>query len=244
LAVPSPAFAWGPVGHEIVARIAASELTPKARHRIETLLGAPAADSMAAVASWADWQTGERPETRPWHYVNIELGAAAYDAARDCPHDACIVAQIQRERRILADLGRPPAERVQALKFLLHFVGDLHQPLHCADNHDRGGNDVAIAEGETVTNLHAVWDRLPARTFATDPRAAAGMLASRIALAERAAWTRGTVEQWADESFAIARDRIYGRLKRPSADADPAIMRVQLEKAGVRLAVLLNRALR
>ena len=89
-----------------------------------------------------------------WHYVNIKIMNTGYDAARDCQNDACVVAQIQKDAAIVGDRTLAQPVRAEALRFLLHFVGDLHQPLHAADNHDRGGNEVWIVlNGEKRTSM-------------------------------------------------------------------------------------------
>src|SRR5580692_10642005 len=155
---PSEAFAWGDEGHRIVALIAASELTPQAKTQVESLLGGDASSSMADLSTWADEIKFHRHETSPWHYVDIEIDSTGYDPARDCPTGDCVVAQIERDERIVGDRSLAMPVRAEALKFLIHFVGDLHQPLHCADNHDRGGNEVKVILGRRSTNLHAVWD--------------------------------------------------------------------------------------
>jgi hypothetical protein len=118
-----------------------------------------------AAAIWADEVRPTRPETYNWHFVDIPVGEARYDPARDCPATAkgdCAIAQIARARVEVVEPGRSVALRAEALKFLIHIVGDLHQPLHAIDNHDRGGNDVRVmalrGEDGRATNLHAVWD--------------------------------------------------------------------------------------
>ena len=156
--MPSPAWAWGNEGHEVVALIAASELSPVAKAKVEQLLGGDAANSMADVSTWADKIRRDRPETGPWHYVDIEITYAGYDASRDCPNDACVVAQVQKDAIIVGDRTLTQPVRAEALRFLIHFVGDLHHPLHATDNHDRGGNEVRVVLSGKRKNLHAVWD--------------------------------------------------------------------------------------
>jgi hypothetical protein len=247
----SPALAWGPEGHEIVARIAAHELTPAARGSVEDLLGAPADDAMAKVSSWPDWQGRERSETKPWHYVNIEMESAGYDALRDCPAEACVVAQIDRDMAILRDAGAPRAARVEALVWLIHLVGDVHQPLHAGDRHDRGGHTVAVLLDGKRSDLHKLWDGLPTRFFGPwHGREAADALDRKIGARDRAGWDRGTPADWANECFVIARDDIYAKLPvtEPFAPDDAAlaaerpVVEQQLEKAGSRLAWLLDQA--
>jgi len=253
LANPAQAFAWGGEGHRIVALIAAHELSSRAKAQVETLLGG---DSMVDVSTWADTIKFHRHETSPWHYVDIEIDSRGYDAARDCPTGDCVVAQIERDERIVGDRSLAVSVRVEALKFLIHFVGDIHQPLHCADNHDRGGNEVKVILGRRSTSLHAVWDNDVVKALGRDPDTAAAELEGQIAPQQEAQWQRGTVVDWANESFRTAKREIYGHLNgKGSTDApiilDPdyvrgqrAIVSEQLEKAGVRLAYVLNRALR
>jgi hypothetical protein len=136
---PSTIFAWGNEGRQVIALIAADRLTPAAQSEVAELLGGDARDSMESVSIWADYIRLTRPETAPWHYVNIEIAASGYSAAIDCPADNCVVAQVLKAARIVADHQLLQPVRAEALRFLIHFVGDLHQPLHCADNRDRGG---------------------------------------------------------------------------------------------------------
>ncbi|MGH8151097.1 MAG: S1/P1 nuclease [Steroidobacteraceae bacterium] len=252
-----PALAWGNEGHRIVALIAADGLSPAARAEVARLLGpddrdADVRDAMEAVSTWADDIRRERPDTERWHFVDIEISAGGYDAARDCPDDDCVVAQIAKDERVVADVRLAGPERAEALRFLIHFVGDIHQPLHCADDHDRGGNAVRVAIGGEETNLHAVWDTKVVAALGHDPRAVAADLAARITPQERRAWSRGGPAAWANESFAIAKRDIFGPLHGAGESGElvalpddyavrerPVAAR-QLEKAGVRLAMVLN----
>lgn len=246
-----PARAWGPEGHEIVARIAAAHLTPAAAEGLRALLGPrfTAQSNLIHFASWADWQVRARPQTRVWHYVDIEVETAGFDRTRDCPAGACVVAQIERDAHDLANPSLPRTARAEALKFLIHLVGDLHQPLHCADRHDRGGNQVDVTMGDDDTNLHRVWDSDEVAQLGEDPAAVAEALDDRSPAQARAIM-RGSVIDWANESFAIARDRIYARLPANIIDVvtpaqlrrDSAIAGRQLERAGLRLAMLINAA--
>ena len=152
LLLPSLAFAWGPEGHAIIAQIAEDRLAPAARQQVDQLLDG---DSLAVVASWADEIRIHRPDTAQWHFVDIPKNANDYDPARDCrptPRGDCIIAAIDRELAILRDASADKDKRAEALKFIVHFVGDLHQPLHCADDHDRGGNDVTVKFFRRTTN--------------------------------------------------------------------------------------------
>lgn len=245
VALPVPAHAWGPVGHMAVARLAESRLTPVTRRAVTQLLGG---QSMADVAVWADEvRSAGRPETAPWHFVNIPVSSASYSAARDCRTGDCVVARIERFEKILGDRTKSTAARQEALRFLIHFAGDVHQPLHAADNRDRGGNQRMLTPIGNADNLHAAWD--------------AGILQAtgggRTLVANADAWLRSQTESpltggspadWANESARLARDRVYPQvadnaIDRMEARADLQVIEQRVALAGVRLAALLNRAI-
>lgn len=162
LLIPAPAHAWGALGHRLVARLAYDQLTPQARAQVAQLLSGEAEPTLAGIANWADDLRDNNPglgkRTSRWHYVNIGSHDCAYKAERDCRNGDCVVQAIQRQSAILADRSKPKAERLQALKFVVHFVGDVHQPLHASNTNDRGGNDFQVNYRGQGSNLHSVWD--------------------------------------------------------------------------------------
>jgi hypothetical protein len=183
--------------------------------------------------------------------------AAAIPASAG-PEKACIVDRLTAFAAELKAPATPQAERIVALKYVLHFVGDVHQPLHAADDADHGGNCVRLALGGTrTTNLHSYWDTGLVTPLGTDPEAVAETLRAAITPAQKAAWSAGDAKAWALESYGVAKAVVYwpGAPAGCAADAAPvslpqgyeargeAAVRLQLEKAGVRLAWLLNRAL-
>ena len=186
---PSSVCAWGNEGHQIIALIAADRLTPAARSEVADLLGGDARNSMDSASMWADYIRLTRPETAPWHYVNIEIAAGGYNAATDCPAENCVVAQVEKDARIIADHQLAKPVRAEALRFLIHFVGDLHQPLHCADNRDRGGNEVGVLIGAEQTNLHAVWDTDVVAALGQDPSQTASALEAQMTPKDEAFWS-------------------------------------------------------
>jgi hypothetical protein len=240
------AFAWGAEGHEIVALIAARQLSPAARAQVAHLLGSPT--MMVHDASWADEIRDRRPETGSWHYVDIPLRASGYDGRRDCPQRDCVVARIEKDLRILANRKLAQRVRAEALRFLIHFTADVHQPLHAEDNGDRGGNQIRVSIGRERANLHRVWDADVVEVQGLDAAMAAENIARSLSPAQRKAWAAGTPAGWANEAHAIARDRIYPplqgrrelRLPRDYAWRQAATARLQLARAGIRLAWLLN----
>ena len=160
--LPLPAHAWGPLGHRLVALLAWDDLTPQARRQAEVLLQGEQDPTLAGIASWADDLRKHDPvlgrTSARWHFVNLGEHDCAYEQVRDCPGGNCVVEAIRTQAAILADPERTHAERLQALKFVVHFVGDVHQPLHAGYAHDKGGNDVQVHYRGKGTHLHALWD--------------------------------------------------------------------------------------
>jgi hypothetical protein len=243
-------LAWGPEGHSLVGRIAETQLTPAAHARVSAIL-APG-ETLASIASWADEVRRSRPETGAWHFIDIPIHQAHLDMTRDCPNGQCVIAKIADLRKKLRDPSTPPDQRREALMFLVHFVGDMHQPLHCSDNDDKGGNGVRVVFFDRPTNLHSVWDSgLLGRMGPADELFREW---SAESLRHAKKWRKGTVEQWAEESHRAAQKVIYGRLPKVPAGtpeplgldyektADP-LVRKQVEKAGARLAAVLNETL-
>jgi nuclease S1 len=244
-----PGRAWGPDGHRVVAVIAQMNLTRQARERVNALLGPY--NSLGAISSWADDTRDDFPDTAPWHYIDIPLAAHTIDMATECPQGNCVIAQIERFDRMLKDPHSSDTDRRMALRFLVHFVGDLHQPLHCEDNHDKGGNLVQVTLLGRPSNLHSVWDSGILYQIKPYGNELAQQLDARIPPAERKQWEQGTVEDWALESHRLARDMAYKLLPpgpnpdlgQTYLDAAIPLVETQLEKAGIRLAYLLNQAL-
>lgn len=274
------AFAWGDEGHEIVATIAEHFLDPVARHKAFAILAADpstlTAHDFVAEATWADrYRDSDRNgtkvhylQTRQWHFVDIEITLADLDAA--CfqhpamptgtaasagPAADCVVDKIDQFTAELTAPGTSAAERVLALKFILHFVGDIHQPLHASDDHDAGGNAKQVsAAGLGSGSLHAFWDTQFVKSLGTDPATVATMLIAKMTPAQIAQWSGGKTTDWATESFGVSKAQIYAKLPKPQSNgsyllpptlvaSSEQIVAQQLSKAGVRLATILNRAL-
>src|SRR6516164_4472520 len=274
------AQAWGDKGHRIIALIAERCLDPTVHTKLDAMLGGDT-DSLtphdiASESKGADKYrdsdrngTGERyRRTQQWHFVDIELDRPNLEQA--ChnhprlppgtlasrgPADACIVDKIDQFEAELANPETAPEERLVALKFLLHLVGDVHQPLHAADDHDAGGNKKQVAAARrNPGNLHRYWDFEFVERLGVDPRQVAASLIGQITEQQRQAWSRGTPADWVLEAFALARDDAYGLLPQSSdhgiytlssAYVEQAVKDTALElsRAGVRLAFVLNQAL-
>lgn len=243
LATATPALAWGPLGHRIVARLAEAQLTPQARAQVARLLQEQGARHLSDVAMWADDLRDSDParfrRTSRQHFVNFHSRDCIYDPPRDCPDGRCVVAAITRYATILGDRSRTDAERAQALEFVVHFVADVHQPLHASSGDDFGGNDYQVRWHDRGTNLHRVWDSL----MLDDAHLSAARYAQVLANDGIPANSGGTPVQWAEESCRIARGaypstrtitQAYVARERPVAE-------LRLRQAGARLAALLDR---
>jgi len=245
LFIPTPAAPWGATGHSTVALAAATLLAPEAKVKVADLLGP--ATTLADVADWADEIRPTRPETDPWHYVNIPRNAARYNAARDCRR-GCVVSALRHFLRVLEDRGKGRADRQEALRWVVHLVADIHQPLHAVNDHDRGGNDVAVRFFGLPSNLHQLWDSgIIDRTYA-DPGALLVQVLARITLSDRRTWEVGRPEEWVDESHRAAVETAYaipstGEIDSPYVAKALPVIQQQLAKAAVRLAWTLNKAL-
>ena len=252
LLIPSSLRAWGLEGHEIIAILAEQRLHPDVREKVVILL-----DRMSFVeaSTWADRVSNE--QIVRWHHVNIDLWETAYDAARHCFNNQCVIGQIERFRRVLADDKADVQKRQKALKYLIHFVGDLHQPLHAANKNDRGGTQTEVEFlGETIDpfrnmpwNLHAVWDSGILEVRDSDAHHYAERLNAWLHTQPEHAFEDGSVVDWAMESHDLARDHAYvlpedRKLGELYYYANIDVVDQQLAKAGVRLAALLNEALR
>lgn len=274
----SAVYAWGDEGHEIIALVTDHYLDPAVRPKVFALLAsdkdALTPHDIAHEATWADkYRDSDRNTTKVrynrthnWHFVDIELDAPDIDAA--CfnhpalttvasrgPAQDCVVDKVDEFAAELKAADTRPLERLRALKFLLHFVGDLHQPLHASDDHDAGGNQKnASASGFHAGKLHHFWDTEFVVRLGEDANTVAQNLIDHISSDQVTQWSAGTPTDWAQESFAVGRDIAYGLLPPPNqrgsyrlppsyTDAATQAVSEQLSKAGVRLAVVLNQAL-
>jgi hypothetical protein len=180
LMYPCPLQAWGCKGHQVIAFIAEKHLTPEAREFVDKLLRENPADPqlsqycpeanpdlLAAASTWADNIRRQRTNTAPWHYINVPRGATLQDLPQFCGENGCVTQAIAEQLAILKDKNVEPSRRAEALRFVIHFVGDLHMPLHASNNNDLGGNCVPVKyflrrpserNNSYSPNLHSIWD--------------------------------------------------------------------------------------
>jgi hypothetical protein len=247
---PGPAAAWDVVGHRIAAAIAERLLTPDALPQVRELLVADGAATLADVSNWADSVRPARPDTAGWHFVAIPLAATSYDPARDCPGGNCLVARIEQLRLLLADKKAEPKLKVEALKWLVHLIADLHQPLRCIDNGDRNGSEFKIRFFGRPTNLLRIWDSSILERLGRPDRIEA-RLVEAVTRDDARLWSEGSAADWAMETHDLARRVAYEPLGRDQIDVGQAYMTPageavehQLLRAGVRIAAVINIALR
>lgn len=244
---------WGWEGHAIVAEIAWREMTPEAKRRATEILNG---GELPAVASWADQVRGDEAYrwTAPLHYVNLPAGTADFRIERDCPDGGCVVSAVRDFGALVVREDADEKTRREALMFLVHFVGDLHQPLHAGRPEDRGGNDIGTVFFGQERNLHSVWDS--GILGAGDERAwplIAEELAAGIDDADRLAWLAdadgsdlgATAGRWTFESFRLAERYCYpvtpdSAIGAGYVERTLPVVRLRLTQGGVRLGALLN----
>ncbi|HLJ49181.1 MAG TPA: S1/P1 nuclease [Bryobacteraceae bacterium] len=277
--------AWGVTGHHVVALIAEQRITPEVRERIERLLfnGKYTMRDISACADEIRSNRGRTPggmcvevagnitqNTGPWHYIDIPPGAKDKNLDKYCPNGDCVVNALERFTKVLHD-SSDDAERRTALLFVVHFMGDIHQPLHCTERAcDQGGNRELVNfylgdEEKADAHLHSVWDtdivnKLMKDMGASDERALTTALLDRLDPDSVPGWLHAGVPKIAWEGNALAKKKVYRGIPfqdfcptptpkpNPAVDLKPGyeseaarVARTQLTKAGVRLADLLDR---
>lgn len=252
------ALAWGNLGHRITGLIAEQLLSPAAHQQVQSLLGD---ESLADAATFMDTHRDELhehwPDSPRWHYDNKEAcGDRLY-----CPDGNCATVQIERFLHVLADRHASRQERTMALRLIIHMIGDIHQPLHMVDDHDRGGNDVWVRmyPGAERRRLHEVFDTELVRDNVNHHR---DYIYARELLSQThsqaSGWQHGDIDSWALESYGLGVKQIYGKLPGFACGKEmtntltlsPGYVRhahelvaMQLAKAGARIAAVLNTTL-
>lgn len=265
----SPAAAWWEYGHETVATIASLNVKPATKREIAWLLSRSAsldtptcpARTIEQASHWADCVRAMKDRfsyTAPWHYQNVNI-CKPFDQKAACPDGNCVSAQIDRNARLLGDRSLPDRERLMALAFLVHFMGDLHMPLHAGDKGDLGGNRFKASYGAIKgRNLHSIWDGYLADRGISEPPGHARGILSTLSAAEKAEMSGGKTEDWAREGWEASRQFAYGSVMEDPCGATPEtepvideattrrlvpIVRTQIARGGLRLARMLDEAL-
>jgi hypothetical protein len=254
------AAAWGNLGHRITGTIAESMLTATAHRQVHLLLGN---ESMAIAATDMDTQRASLSERWPqadqWHYNNQSV---CNDHPTPCRNGDCATAKIEEFRKLLANRRASNAERAMALRMLIHLLGDIHQPLHMADNADRGGNKIEVRRSQAgpTYNLHEVLDTVLLKQLIGQQRTRDyAMSLTRRYATQLNSWQHGSLDEWAQQSHEIAAKQSYGELPGFACEHTddkvvmlPAVylqharqyLPEQLTKAGVRIAAVLNATLK
>ncbi len=258
----SPAFGWWCEGHEVVALIAEKHLSPTARNAVFTLLNQfPVAsapfcretldDPLALASTWAD-VVRDNEKTGSWHYMDIPLGLRKGDPEKFCepigpsnnggPRPGCVLSALRYAVNVIHSDKETPEEKVKALRYLIHLVGDLHQPLHTTSDNDRGGNCMPIQffDDPKIANLHGVWDGMIFNRDFAGKNETTSQIAAELDqkfLPERAAWIKNApqFDKWAWEGHLLAQKVVYGDLnpKPPVEDLDPHLdCQAQLNEFG------------
>lgn len=245
-AIPAgPAFAWGQTGHRVTGAVADHYLSGLARANIQLLLGT---ESLAQAATWPDEMKSDPAEfwqktASPFHYVTVPTGSSR--ASAGAPPEGDGVTALARFAATLRNPNASLEEKRLALRFSIHIVGDLHQPLHAGRPGDRGGNDVKVSWFGDPSNLHSVWDSGMIDSRQLSHSELAGWLVAAIRPEQVVAWSSADPEVWIAESVAL-RETVYPAGVNPKlsylyAYQHGAELDGRLSRAGVRIAAYLNR---
>ncbi|MEI6660954.1 MAG: S1/P1 nuclease [Comamonadaceae bacterium] len=239
-ALGSQAFAWGSQGHQVIANVAWSALTPKSRDEVSRLLALEPGQTLESIATWADEHRS--PATSAWHYVNFPRNSCQYEPERDCAGGQCVVGAVEKNIAVLAS-NADDGVRLKALKYLVHFIGDVHQPLHAGYKDDRGGNTYSLRAFMRQSNLHSVWDSGLISQLDLDNQALTRIVQRHVVSKEA---REISVIGMAEESCRlVASPGFYPeeRVTPEYVQRFMPVMQKRLSSAGYRLATVLNRAL-
>ncbi len=247
-------FAWGRLGHRVISRLATQHMTEKARGALAELLGPT--ETIADASTWADRYRSDHQETAPWHYVDVPLDEPAYNPkwSGDDPKKGCVVDKINEFRNVLKDKSKPVEERARALRFLIHFIEDMHQPCHVGDNKDRGGNDTQVWFFDRETNMHSLWDGGILARFSTEEDFWLKELTVLPSPQSPETIASGRVEDWATESLLAAREayaepptgqriKSGAKLGEKYLEKNLPVVKQRMHLAALRLAAVLNECL-
>jgi S1/P1 Nuclease len=246
LAASSPSWGWGNTGHRICGEIAQSRISGKTAAEIEMILGK---QGLAEMATWPDEQRSNpesfwQKDANPWHYVTLPDGKQPSEMVSPAEGDA--LTALERFASITRDRQKPRNERALALRFVIHIIGDLHQPLHVGNGNDRGGNDTKVTWFGEQSNLHSVWDSGMVDRQGLSFTEYSRRLEQRLSAEQTVSWWDARPQTWIAESAAI-RTGLY-----PPAGEQPVALgykyqfehlptvETRLLQSGVRVAAYLD----
>ncbi|UAA38698.1 S1/P1 nuclease [Paraneptunicella aestuarii] len=240
--ISSQVFAWGQTGHRVTGEIAQAHLTEQAQQQVKAILGT---ETLAQASTWPDEMRSNPSEfwkktASPWHYVTVPKGKEYKDVG--APDEGDAVSALENFREVLLSEDASLKEKQKALRFIVHIIGDLHQPLHAGNGTDRGGNDEKVEFFKEDTNLHRVWDSGLIDRQQLSFTEWAQWLGASITDIERKAWASNDPMVWVKESTAI-RDQIYPKSDDISWDysyENIPVVRARLKQGGIRIANYLN----
>jgi hypothetical protein len=262
LSLSAQGWAWGKEGHRLTALVAEHFLTPEAKAQVAELLATDGngRETLASVAPWADSYRQEHPETGAWHYVDIPAAEAKFDRNRDCPVSKtdpkspwrdCVTDRILYFEGRLGDTSLSTKDRAEALKFLVHLIGDIHQPFHALGD-SRGGNDISVVflgspQCESYhCNLHGVWDDSMIEERGLTEAKYTDLLLKEIADNNWQTLAGGEPTTWANLSHQYAVRALVPNgalLRHDYYTEEIKVVDSQLALGGLRLAHVLNRIL-
>ncbi len=247
IAIAVLVLSWGATGHRTVGKIAENHLTANAKAGVHDLLGDT---TLADVSTWADEvrRQDQYKQTEPWHYINLPLGLD-YDGFKGKVEnmlESNVYSALVEQMHIITDKTAPREKKAEALKFIVHFVGDLHQPMHISRAEDKGGNTIQLNYDGKGTNLHSVWDSRLIETQGQDYQQLASAV-DHASTAQMRQWQSDPLVKWMWESYSIS-SKLYAEVDTMGSrtigqdyyNAHIAIVNQRLEQAGIRLAGLLN----
>lgn len=238
---------WGKTGHRTIGKIAGNHLTPKAQAAVKDLLGN---ESLADVSSWADEVRGQDAyrKTGSWHFLNLPLGLnyAAFQKSVQGMTDENVYSALMQAENTLKDVKATKESKQEALKFVVHFVGDLHQPMHISRAEDKGGNTIQLNYEEKGTNLHSLWDTKMLEHQGLNYEQLAAQY-DHVPAKQIKQWQNDPLIKWVWESYEIS-SKLYAEVDAMSSrKIDDAYyqkhlpeIEVRIQQAGIRLAGVLN----
>ena len=241
-------ISWGVTGHRTIGRIASNHLSPQASAAVRELLGN---ETLAEASTWAD-EVRNQPDykhTGPWHYINLPLGLTepAFEQAVKGMTQENVYSALLQQEQVLGSTASSKQQKIEALKFIVHFIGDLHQPMHVSREEDKGGNTIQVNYAGVGTNLHALWDSKLLDHLGLDDQQLAQKV-DQVSAAQVAAWQSDPLIKWIWESYEIS-SKLYAEIDAMNGrsiddsyyQAHIQIVQQRIEMAGVRLAGVLNR---
>ncbi len=250
LLIAHPAYPWGFKGHEIVGHIAQGSLIDKAWKKVKSILRpqTSVANTLAKASVWPDKVGRKIRDMNRFHYVNFTTEDTTYNRSRNCPRRNCIVEAIRWYQRVMVDEKAPLNVRRIALRFVVHLVGDIHQPLHSGRRKDRGGTRIKLNYRGEEVSLHWLWDN---NMIEAKEQGSSAEIAKRlndsVTPDNLQAWQGRTVSEWAVESLMLARSHAYkipetGVITEAYVGRALPVIRKRLAQGGIRLGWVLNEA--